>query len=197
MSRLKYPVPHMTPVARLAEVAEEGSEYRPWYVYAGDQIAKVAPILGTDPGRLADMLALFSPRVSVSRSATWAVTYIQTGRFMADCTRGHKAAVEHYLLTGEIRGPKTGPFAKALRGDPNAIVLDTWMGVAMMPDTNPGRFEVRAVWDKAANRLREVAAYLGWPVAETQAAIWGGTYLRSHINGRVPALDLVGLVANR
>lgn len=167
--------PVRLPSARtLAAIAQSGADCRPWYDWAKTEIEAAAPLLGCTPTRVADMLALFSPRVSVKRSVIWAVHYLRTGEFVEDVTRSHVAAVQHYERTREIRGAKTAPFAKALLGDKSAIVLDTWMAVA---------FGVDPSWIRDRPRLRRrmgaaltrVAELLGWPIAETQAAIWGAT----------------------
>lgn len=195
---LQFPVPRMTAIPVLASLAIEGQEHRAWYDYARDDIRQAAPFLNAAPERIAALLALFSPRVSVLRSVRWTVHYCRSAggidRFPYDCTRSHKLAITHWESTGEIRGPKTGPFAKALLGDKNALVLDGWMAVALSRTTEEGRilgkrFEIQAVHRAASIRVREVATYVGWPIAETQAAIWAGIVKRTRVS--VPALSVM------
>lgn len=170
MPKLRYPIPRMTPVHKLSELALDGADGRGWYEFASYEISRAAVRLDCTPELLAEMLALFSPRVSVTRSIKWAVHYIKTKEFMADCPRSVRQAVDHWLVTGKIRGLKTGPFARALLGDKSAVVIDTWVAKALGIDAK--RLEVKAVWSRAAEQIRRTAEYLGWPVAETQAAIW-------------------------
>lgn len=177
----------MTGVTRLERLALLGESGRYWYVRAGEQIDAAATLLNVDPDTLADLLSIFSPRVSVLRSIRHTLHYIQTGKYRADVRRGIRAGIEHYNLTGEIRGPKTHPFARALKGDPAAIVLDVWMGKAFGIDPlGWGKRDIRRI---AKARIRAVARRLGWKPAEAQAAIWAGTLMQA---GRtVPALHLV------
>lgn len=185
--KLMYPIPAMPSVQVLAALAHEGADARGWYREAWVEIELAAPKLGISSTRLADLLALFSPRVSVLRSVRWAIHYSRTGEFMHDATRSHRLAVKHYEQTKEIRGPKTAPFAKALMGDGSALVLDSWMSKALNVDHK--RFEVRAVHDAASKRVRLTAMVLGWPVAETQAALWAATVRKHRVE--VPRISIM------
>jgi hypothetical protein len=139
-------------------------------------------MLSISPGRLADLLSVFSPRLQVLRSIRLTLEYIETGIVPSGVMRGTRAALEHYESTGEIRGPKTGPFARALRGDESAIVLDVWMAKAFgIPQT---KLTGKAVAARCKGRIRTVARRLGWTPAETQAAIWTAAVRRA---GRTPA----------
>jgi len=78
--------------------------------------------------------------------------------------------LRRYLDTGAVTGPKTGPFHRAVLGDPDALVLDVWISRALgVPQEALTRKDVRA---KAVARFGAVARSLGWSVAETQAAVW-------------------------
>lgn len=161
----------MTTRVRLTKLAMAGHDMRPWYDNVRSEISLASTQLRCEPKRIADLLAIFSPRVSVFRCVRWTVHYIRTGEFMHDVTRSTKAAVRHYEATGEIRGVKTGPFARALLNDDNAVVLDTWMAVAFNVD--PKHIGDKPAVRKAMERsVRAVASTLGWRVVETQAAIW-------------------------
>ncbi len=162
------------PAAKLRKLALAGADGRPWYDWARAEISAAAPLLGVSETRLADLLALFSPRVSVKKSVRMAVHYIRTGAHSHDVLPMVRVGVAHYEATREIRGCKTAPFAKALMGDKSAVVLDTWMAVAFGLD--PGWIKDRPrLRRRMAATLERVAAGLGWPVAETQAAIWAAT----------------------
>lgn len=190
MAKLTYPIPRLTPVRTLIDRALEGVAYRPWYQWAREETERGAKSLGIPPQSFADLLALFSPKVSVLRSAKFAIAYAHDGAFLHDVMRSTRAAVTHYQQTGIIRGPKTEAFSRAIMGDADAIVLDSWMGTALHVD--PKRWEVRAVYRAGAKRIRKVAAILDWTPAETQAAIWAATVQENRQT--VPTLSLMPLI---
>lgn len=172
----------LTGVERLRQYAEAGADGRTWYDHAADQVLAGSDRLGIASGRFADLLAIFSPRVSVRRSIRLTVHYVRTGEYLPGVVRPVQIAVGHYNLTGRIRGPKTGPFARALRGDLTVVVLDVWMARALgVPQK---ALERRPVHSESTLRIRSAALELGWPPAAAQAAIWHTIVRRA---GRRPA----------
>lgn len=165
--------PRLASVSTLVRLAEQGEAGRFWYDEAREQVDRGSVLLNIAPRRFADLLALFSPRVAVKRSIRFAVRYAETGEYAADVMRSVRASVDHYEQTGEIRGPKTRPFADALRGDGSAIVLDVWMAVAFGVDQRA--FNRVGVHAECTRRIRIAAKRLGWTPAETQAAMWYAT----------------------
>ena len=161
----------MRSVPKLTDLALAAPESaRRWYPESSRAIGLAALALDACPVRLADLLALFSPRVQVSRSVRLTVYYQQFNRFASDTMQTVSAAVRHYEATGQIRGPKTSAFSRALQGDPDAVVLDVWMAKALAVDQRAfARIPVR---EEATRRIRRVARKLDWTPAETQAAIW-------------------------
>lgn len=189
-SRLRYPIPRLRSINGLTTLALNGADHRGWYADASKQIHEWGPKLPAAPHVFADLLALFSPRTSVKRSIKWAVHYARSGEYMSDVHRSIRFAVEHWKRTGEIRGKKTEPFARALMGDPNALVLDSWMYKAIGIPAHRG--EVPTVHAIAASKVFAVAGILSWPIAETQAAIWAGIVREDGRN--VPPLDIGAIV---
>lgn len=170
--------PHrMASVATLTKLAIAGESGRGWYQDARREAERASKLLDTPLWVYADYLALFSPRVSVIRSIRLANYYALTGQFHPTTMRGIRASVEHYEKTAEIRGPKTGPFARALLGAGDAIVLDVWMAVAFR--VKQSAFSRKATHAVACGRIRMVARKLGWTPAEVQAAIWTATVRRA------------------
>jgi hypothetical protein len=141
---------------------------------------------GFDPGRVADVVSILSPRVHVSRNVAMAHDYLTTGRVKA--MRQRITALERYEATGAISGLKVQAFARALRGDPNAVVVDVWMvrayGLAPWSGT-PKQFKV------AITKVRRTAGALGWSAADTQAAIWVGARARCGYTVEDTALEMI------
>ena len=205
----------------VSRLATAGADERHWYQFAHAQVVAGAVILDVEPKRFADLLALFSPRVSVTRSIRFAARYVRTdlqgcrdccfpgplgpcrhdvcngqvvhsGEYASDVMRSIRASVDHYELTGEIRGPKTRPFARALMGDLDAVVVDTWMAVAYAVD--PLKVRSKYVRGPIEQHIASVAKRKGWKPAEAQAAIWAGIVQQHGRN--VPQLYIESEVDN-
>jgi hypothetical protein len=170
---MAYKMPQVASVARLQRLAEAGADHRHWYTLAREDICDVAQQKGWDPNRFIDVLALTSPRTSVRRNIRVAMSYMHDRTLPTDVIRSTHAALKYYEETGLIRGRKTSKFAAALRGNLNAIVLDTWMAVAM--EIDQPLFSRKWVERYAKEQVRFVADLLGVMPAEAQAMIWAGT----------------------
>lgn len=158
------------------------------YRLAWDWYHHAQLVLGRHPQgyRISCLLALFSPRVSVTRSVNFTKYYMTTGMFRRDVTRSVRAAVDHWESTGEIRGPKTSSFQRALMGDTEAVVLDIHMA-------NLFGVEQRVFSTRSGYRYySDCVVRLGWLYGHTprdmQALLWCG-YVNS-IGRTVPRLDL-------
>ncbi len=156
-----------------------------WYTKAEQQLRKTY-----DPPRVAALLALFSPRVPVKRSVNFTKFYIDTGTYRHDVVRSVRAAVDHWESTGEIRGPKTGAFYRALRGDHEAIVLDVWMSKLFGVDQKI--FGTKSGYQMYSDRIRIIANQYGYSPRDTQACLWVG-YLRM-VGRNPPPMNLEPLI---
>jgi hypothetical protein len=101
------------------------------------------------------------------------MSYMNDKQLPTDVIYATRAALKYYEETGLIRGRKTSKFAAALHGNMNAIVLDTWMAVAMQIDQT--LFSRNWVERYAQEQIKFVADLLGVMPAEAQAMIWAGT----------------------
>lgn len=114
----------------LCTLAREAMDWCQWYTHAKADIELVCKHKGWDFDRFVDILAITSPRVAVVRNIRAAMYYMDIEKYVSGTIRTTRRAMEHYEETGEIRGLKTSAFARALKGDLEAIVLDTWMAEA-------------------------------------------------------------------
>ncbi len=169
----------MRSVEGLVKLALEGEQWRDWYQLAEQEIRAECVREDWCPHRFTDVLAVTSPMTQVTRN--WRVTkMVMMGLPLpSDMMRSTRGALKHYEETGEIRGPKTSQFARALKGVPSAVVLDTWMSVALDCDK---QFRPASVRVEAERRVRLAARRLGWPPREFQAAVWAATVKRAGRN---------------
>lgn len=175
-----------TTIARLRWYADRGREYRNWYSRSSASIIAYCESAGLNPDSFIDVLSLVSPRCKVQRSITRAIEYCTTGLLPADVPRSIRQSVSSWEQTGVIRGPKTSAFARALKGDRNAVVLDVWICRAIgCPHELITRKPNWAMGDKL---IRSVAFLLQWPPRDTQAAIWSGIVLENRLS--VPILEI-------
>jgi hypothetical protein len=161
--------------ARIRRLARAGAHGRHWYAEATPALRDEAARLGVQFARFVDVLALTSPQVSVRRNVAlarfWAaggIPAVETAGVLPSVLAG----LRFWRETGRIRGPKTGAFSRALQGDGQAIVLDTWMARALcLEPARLGSKWARTIGEEA---VRTIAAEFGWTPAETQAAAWTG-----------------------
>lgn len=148
---------------------KSGYEMKDWYIRTKEDIMIASRHLKCRPEYLAGLLAAFSPRVSVNRSVKWALHYVRTGEFLYDVPKPIRVHVRKFIETGLVTGPKTGPFHRALLGDPQAVVIDSHMLAAAGHDRN-GTKETMEDCDALVRKV----AYRRCSPAEAQAAIWCG-----------------------
>jgi hypothetical protein len=165
-------VESITSVAGVVGLAIVGQNGRGWYRDAATVIAAEAAVIGVTAERFAAVLAITSPRVRVRRNWTLTVQYLSSGS-TEGIMKSTRAALAHYEIGGEIRGPKTGPFARACLGDPQAVVLDVWMARAFNVD--PRRIGGKRLNAECTQRVQAAAGILGWTPADVQAAVWTAT----------------------
>jgi len=172
--------------------ARGGKAYRRWYVHARLVIKRVAELTEQSTERVADVLAITSPRCVVNRNLVVTYQYLRGQGLPNDVTRSTRSALKHWEGTGKIRGPKTGAFAKVLRGDDSILVVDSHLARAFGYSEKVARslYCRRAI----GSRVRRIAKRFGWSVAESQAAIWAGYYKATYLKGNVPLYNIKVIV---
>lgn len=163
----------MNILPRLIGLAEYGMTYSQWYDDARDYIIVECDRHDWDHDDFINVMSVTSPRISVKRNWDVAVALFQGASIdKLGLIQSTRVAYRHYRKTGEIRGPKTSAFARALHGDTTALVLDTWMARALNVShskvTNVGTM----AW--AMYLMQQVAAHHNLSVRDTQAAVWAG-----------------------
>lgn len=153
-------------VLRPIELARQGERGRTWYDEATISVKAYADRKGFTHKRVADILAILSPRVSVKHSITLTMRYLEEGTTQG-MMLGRIRALQKYERTGEFFGPKVTAFSKALQGDTTVVVVDTWM-LKAFGDVKP----TPKVHKSITKSVRMIATKLQWQPAETQAAIW-------------------------
>ena len=173
-------------------LVDSGWAYRRWYAHARLVVGKLAAATDTETGRVADVLAVTSPRRSVASNLRVAYRYLRGDGLPRDVVRSVRVSLDHYDRTGEIRGPKTSAFALALRGDNSVVVVDTHVATAF--GYRPQ--DARTVWVRTiiGGVLRRVATRRGVSVVEAQAALWAGYYRTAYPTGRIPMYRWASIV---
>jgi hypothetical protein len=164
-------------------LCREGVDGIAWYADAREQIARYSALQGVTVEYTAGVMAVTSPRLHVSRNVAATRRYVE-GRSVEGLMRSVRAALAHFEDTGEIRGPKTGAFQRALLGDPAAVVVDVWMLRAFKQDERAKP----AIYRRVTRGIRAVAAMAGVTPADCQAAIWTATRRRYGFKSNSPVV---------
>ena len=160
---------------RLQRLTELGIEGLNWYDQAYDEIDLVCSCQRWDQVRFAQVLALCSPRVTVTRCVRNALMYCEHRELFDNTLSNVKRSLTHYERTGELRGQKVYAFSTALLGCESAIVLDTWIAKAMrIPQQSFQTQEGRLASEQA---IRTIAKRIEECPRDTQAALWCGTLI--------------------
>ena len=142
-----------------------------WYDEAQAFANSLRPATGWNMEVAASVVSAFSPRVTWAHNKAKAAQYAQgiTPRGL----RSHVVAADRCVVEGfnGLRGLKTNAFARAIAGDPNAVVVDVWMcRAAGLCKDAPNATEYRAI----ADAIRSIAATptVSMAPATLQALLW-------------------------
>lgn len=153
----------------LVQLAREAGHGRGWYRDSGESIARYATSRGLCPTYVSDVVAILSPRVSVSYNVTLTKRYIEMGS-CEGMMQSRVQALQQYEASGVFHGPKVNAFSRALQGDVDSVVIDAWMIrlLGQQQRLTPKRYKGLVA------TVKGVATRLGWHPSETQAALWVG-----------------------
>jgi len=141
-----------------------------WYFEAQEVAEDVAEILGTSLEVGASIVAAFSPRerwaTNVAKSYAFA-----NGKPVSGLSNNLKMANDSLNLGFDaLNGQKTNAFARAIAGDPDAVVIDVWMIRAAGMDASKG--VNKSDYNMLADAVRNIASEHGLTPRTTQALIW-------------------------
>lgn len=171
-------------VDRLERLALHGLDGVDWYVNGNRELRIVAERENWSVDRFASVFAITSPKVSVLRNIRTTYRYMKHREVFPNTIGLVRLLLEHYESTGELgigTAPKINAFKRAILGDENAIVLDSWMSVALRVAQN--RFDGAKLRQACELRIVACAKRLALSPADCQATIWTGV---NRLYGRQP-----------
>lgn len=152
--------------------SEQRKEGKWWYVQAmRDCCTSAGPNI--DPITVADMAAILSPRVSWTANVRAIGDIVHRGEAAGILKRsqwGARAILDGARIEDITKGPKVLAFARALKGDTEAVVLDVWMWRAL--DISEGLARLWSTYSIAAFGVRLAARRLKVAPRDLQATLW-------------------------
>ena len=141
-----------------------------WYLDAQEVAEDVAEIMNVSLEIGASIVSAFSPRERWANNVAKAYAFAN-GKPVTGLTNNlnmAKAALEHGF--DALKGQKTNAFARAIAGDTDAVVIDTWMLKAAGMDSSKG--VNKGDYNMLADTVRKIAAEHGLTPRTAQALIW-------------------------
>ena len=148
-----------------------------WYEISSKDIERYSRRLELSADFVADIVAILSPRIQVSRNARIAHQFITTDS-TAGIMKNRIDAIDYYRRTGKVSqsGQKVRNFSANLRGNFDLVTIDVWMSRAFGVDyegvNSPAKSD--AVYARMAGRITRLASRFGVSPASFQACIWSG-----------------------
>lgn len=159
---------------KLRDYFQKGQSGLKWYDNMHDLL--VSQLGPAHAGVFIDFIAATSPRMPVERNIKLAIQaykqYISQNKDFSSFMRTHVPNIEKAFQGQELSGPKVRSFSKNLRGDGNAVTLDTWMAKAFGIAGN--MFSNEQLYDVISDGIRELAEEAGVEPRQYQAAVWTG-----------------------
>ena len=163
-------------LTRMRLLAYRGLYHRKWYDLLRLSLEAICNRENLDIDLEARIFSALSPQCTVVRNVRRWLQFSLHGRFTADTPRTIRRSVLRTIDGEPLRGAKTRPFAQAILGDKQAIVLDTHMAAVIgVPQTLLSNKRQHAL---ACRLVRATALRMGnMPPRDCQAAIWSGRLL--------------------
>jgi hypothetical protein len=171
----RYTAARTTAAARfrfsmLGATPETHAAARAWYSDAARFCRVLAHGTGWTLPTAAAVVSAFSPRERWSTNKGKAMQYacgVTPAGLRSNVARADRCV--RMGLDGLGNGPKIGAFARAMLGDADAVVIDSWMcRAAGLAKDSPTPTEYAAV----ADAVRELATEYGMRPVDMQALLW-------------------------
>lgn len=172
---------------RLSDYIELGYPYRRWYSHARLIVGRIAQYTGKPFDTVADVLAITSARAMLSANLRQTIDYLTGQPLGADCFLTKRIALQYWSETGIIRGLKTSAYADCLKGNDNALVLDTHM-LRVLQLNQPTEKVTKGKLKIALPVFKRLAKKHNLTICQVQSSIWSG-YLKT-LNQNVILYDL-------
>lgn len=144
--------------------------YKNWYTESKESIER---FWKHHTDRFCDFLAITSKATSVGANITKAIrafkeydTSKNTG--IISFSGFNKKELETYYHTNKIVGPKIEPFAEALKGNLNLVVVDRWIW-RLFYNKDSGTDRQR---NMIISSIKDAAQEMKWYPSEIQASLW-------------------------
>jgi hypothetical protein len=148
---------------------------------------------------MADIIASLSPQQSVRLNLIMALgiygEWLASGRALDNKTLGglarradlkcRKENLKRALRREALSGFKVRNFAENLKGNYQAVTVDTWM--LKFGDCKEASGYQKLLHLAYGAKIRRIAGLLGWEPAETQASIWAFIYSKTN---KVPVAEV-------
>jgi hypothetical protein len=176
--RYEYPSHEVMVVNLLDHYESSEGDGLTWYRESKRYARELSRTYGGGVGRAAGIIAALSPQVQWSVNKRLAEQVMRTGSTEEGCIEAN-AMKAYRIWMGErplrvLGGPKVRAFYRAMMGDEDAAVIDTWMLQAVQW---PRQGCSAKQYDRVAAALREAAARVEVPTASFQAVVW------THVRG--------------
>ena len=141
-----------------------------WYFEAQEVAEDVAELLSTSLEVGASIVASFSPRERWSSNVAKSYAFAN-GKPVTGLSNNLAMAMSSVTLGfNALKGLKTNAFARAIAGDKDAVVIDTWMIKAAGMESSKG--VSKKEYKELSLAVTEVATTIKLTPRTTQALIW-------------------------